>query len=210
MDPVFAPVPRLWKASTMICVATGPSLCAADLDTCQASGHPILAINSAYAVCPSAEILYAGDGQWWRWHRAVPDVRLPAWKFSIDPAAREYRSDVRLLNYTSGDGVDLRPWSIRSGGHSGYAAINLAVHCGARSIVLLGYDLLPAAADAQQHHSVLVGEHPDRSHPHYAVRTTIYNTLWRTLHDLGISIVNASRVTAIPTIPRVTLDEALA
>jgi hypothetical protein len=73
-------------------------------------------------------------------------------------AAKQYPA-LQLLQVSGQPGLDLRPGWVRTGGHSGYTAINLAVHLGATRIVLLGYDMMASPQGA--HH--FFGAHPDGS-----------------------------------------------
>lgn len=209
MAPPRDRVPRLWSGATMILMATGPSLCLADIDRARSSGHPILVINDAFKVCPGADILYAADGRWWQWNADIPDQNFPAWRFSIDPVAREWRADVHVLTWTGRLGLEKSAWGVRKGGHGGYQAINVAAHTGAKRLLLLGYDLQPSTTDPGCHHSSLVGEHPDGSHPHYVERVKAYDSLVAPLAELQIEVLNVSRETAITAFPRGRLEDAL-
>ena len=194
-------VPRLWPESTIVCIGSGPSLIAADVYLAKTAPVRTLAINTAYQWVPSPDVLVGADAKWWGWH---PDaVALPSLKFSLQQTPYP---QVIPLTWTTGDGIDLDPTRVRGGGHSGYAAINVAVHLGARTIVLLGYDLAPNAHGDDHCHA----PHPDGSHLQYAHRREIYRTLLAPLADRGIRIVNASRETTVPEIPRLSLAEAVA
>lgn len=198
-------VPWLFPDSTIVCVGSGPSLVPADILRAACAGAVILAINSAYLACPSVlpDVLYAPDAQWWGWHPAALD--LPCLKFAFQQEAAIY-PQLTILGRTGYDGLDTDPRYLRSGGHSGYAAINLAVHLGAKRIVLLGYDHRPAADGA---HHFAGGDHPDGSHVPYDVHLAVYDTLVAPLAALNIMIVNASRVTTITAFPCATLAEVL-
>jgi hypothetical protein len=199
-------VPRLFPDATLVCLGSGPSLTAADLQTvhaaCRTDGRHIrsLAINTTYKSAPWADVLYAPDLKWWSWH---PDaVQFQGFKFALGP---RHAPGVTGLEWTGREGIEDDPHAVRTGGHSGYAAINLAMHLGARRIVLLGYDL-DQSADGHHHHH---DEHPDESHPRYEHRRAVYATCLEPLAKKGIAILNASRHTTIEAIPRATLAEAL-
>jgi hypothetical protein len=109
---------------------------------------------------------------------------------------------VTYLRPTGQGGLDDSRACLRTGGTSGYAAVNLAVHLGAVRIVLLGYDM---SADGAQHH--FFGDYPDRSHPGYAGRLRYWPPLHELLQTRGVELINASRRTALPGVPRVSFDE---
>jgi hypothetical protein len=187
-------------------VGSGPSLIQADIDLAYDSGAHLLAINDAWRLTgPRASVLFAADGEWWKWNRDVPDTDLPWHRWACDPDAQLYRRSVHIVNYNGKEGLETEPSSIRTGGHSGYMAINMAVHFGARLIVLLGYDLKPT--DGKHH---FFGDHPNGHHLNYAYRRGVYETLAAPLAALSIRIVNASRSTALTAFPQCVLTDALA
>lgn len=199
----FAKIEPEWEGEIAVCVGSGPSLLEDDLLYCRERGARIVVVNDAVRLAPFADVLYAPDGQWWKTapYEAFAVPRL----LTLDPTAGGPRL-VELLNYRSGDGLSLDPTTVKSGGHGGYQAINLAVHFRPRRIVLLGYDMC-AAADGRNH---FFGEHADGSHINYDAHLGAYYTLIKPLAKLNIEIVNASRVSAINAFPRVSLADALA
>jgi len=194
-------VPRLFPDSLIVCAGSGPSLVPADIVQAKAAGAKILAVNSAYQACPETpDVLFAADQKWWGWH---PDaVALPIPKFSFHPTAID---GVTTLDWLLGDGLSWDPTRLIGGGHSGYAAVNLAALLGARRILLLGYDMAPSPAGAHHFHP----DHPDGSHLQYPYRRSIYQTLLRPLSEHGITLINVSRRTAIPSVRRGTLSKSL-
>lgn len=198
----MVPYLGIWPSATVVCVGSGPSLDRADVELARWSGAKILAVNSAYTCCPP-DALFAADAKWWGWHPDALD--LPCLKFAFPPNPPMALPGVDVLDWTTGDGLDLSPTRLRSGGHSGYAAVNLAVHLGARRIVLLGYDCAPGPSGNHHFHA----DHPDGSHLQYPYRRSVYQTLLKPLQALGITLVNASRRTAIPIVPRMDLEAAL-
>lgn len=200
-------VPRLYHDATIVCIGSGPSLTASDLslvyDACRTDGRHTrsIAVNTAFRYAPWADVLFASDEKWWGWN---PDaLAFPGLKFALPPTTID---GVTTLQWSTGVGVDMDPTRVRLGGHSGYAAIGVAIHLGAKRIVLLGYDLA-AAPDGRQH---VHEPHPDGSHLKYEYRRAVYRTLQQPLDRLGIAIINASRRTAIPDIVRMPLAVALA
>ncbi len=195
----FARIEPEWQGEIAVCVGSGPSLTHDDVLAC---GDARLAVvNDAIRLAPWADVLYAPDGQWWK--GVSPSIADGTRCFSLDPTAPPF---VELLNFRSGDGLSLDPTTVKTGGHGGYQAINLAVHYRPRRIVLLGYDM-QASADGRNH---FFGEHPDGSHVNYDAHLGAYYTLIKPLAKLNIEIVNASRISAINAFPRVSLADALA
>lgn len=191
-------VPRLWPASTILCVATGPSLTAADIEQVQQSSTvKTIVINDAYRLARRADVIFASDSRWWAWHTQVNDHQFPTFRYSlewIDPAIRR---NVVKLHRSRHESIDLRPTEL-AGTHGGTYAINLAVHLGAHRILLLGYDL-QADASGRNH---FFGEHPNGSALNYQDRHEEYGRIAKRLDSLGISCVNLSRETALRAFPR--------
>ncbi len=200
-------VPRLFPNSTIVCIAGGPSLTPADVEACRGRAC-VIAINDAIRLAPWADVLYACDPQWWRWHHGVPGFAGPrfalegvAWR-QLEPvrASLEWAREVDVLRNTGEAGLELAPDALRNGRNGGYQAINLAVHLGARAIVLLGYDM--------QGRSHWFGDHPIKSQD-FAACVPGFETLRAPLSDLGIDVINASRESAIPTFDRLPIEVAL-
>ena len=193
-------VPRRFVGRTVVCLGSGPSLTPEDLALVAASGHPTIAVNDTYARAPWADVIFAADPAWWHQHPIA--LLHPATKYTL-----EYGAPVGVLRLvrTGQTGLERAPYGLRSGGHSGYAAVNLAFLSGARCIILLGYDMQPAA-DGRHHY---FGDHPDGSHPRYVQWLDGYATLVHELGREGVRLCNASRVTAITAVPRVRLEDEL-
>lgn len=201
-------VPRLWPDSTIVCCGAGPSLSAADILYAKANGAKILAVNNAIELCRGyADVLYAADASWWKRQAQVHKGNLAQRLYGFDIGARDHRDDIDVLVRTGQTGLDTRPWALRSGGHSGYSAINLAFHFGPRMIVLLGYDMSPEiASDGTTQHHFVGGDHPDGSHPPYERWIGGYAELTRALAQQNVLLVNSSRRTEISGVPRIPLN----
>jgi len=200
-----ATVPRLCDGQTVVCLASGPSLTADDVAACYDRAAAV-AVNDSYRLAPWAVALMASDAKWWRYHAAdLADFRGRRYcledKGGLPP-------DVELLRNTGREGLEHDQTGLRTGGNSGYAAINLAVHLGAARIVLLGYDMGPTPAGRVH----WFGAHPralQRSPSPFQAFRERFRTLVDPLAALGVEVVNASRQTTLTVFPRMSLDEAL-
>ncbi len=167
---------------------------------------PVVAVNDTYQLAHRhmRAVIFAADAAWWT---RTPKARArDTLKYCLTPTWSDGSDGIRRLARTGQKGLELGPTGLRSGGHSGYAAINLAYHLGAATIVLLGYDMQPSV-DGTHH---WFGAHPDGKHPRYAQWLGLYAELAGALHQHGVRLVNASRQTAIPGVIRCTLEEVLA
>ncbi len=195
-------VPRLWPDETFICIATGPSLTAEDVTACYGHGR-VIAVNDAVRLAPWADVLYACDGRWWDHYGGMPAFQ--GLKYGLSVKAGKWPGVERLAN-TGVQGFDPGP-GIRTGGNSGYQAIQVAVKLGAARVLLLGYDM-KLGARGRTH---FFGEHPStlKSVSNYGTFCAYYRSLARPLRDLNVEVINCSRETALSCFPRMTLSQAL-
>lgn len=198
-----ARVPRLFPDATIVVLATGPSLTAEDVGWCRGKA-PVVAVNDAYRLAPWADVLYAADAKWWRQHQGVPTFR--GLRYSLHPDSRKIL-EVAVLEHTGDTGIEREPTGLRRGQNSGYQAVNVAVHLGARRILLLGFDV-SRWPDQSSH---FFGDHPRAlqvDSPYESFRRH-FATMVKPLQALGVSVVNCSRRTALTCFPCQPLREAL-
>lgn len=195
---------RRWPGATVVLLASGPSLVSEDVDRCRA--YPVIAVNDAHRIAPWAPVLYSSDPDWWAYHKCVPTFQGERWAAGV--AKRYVGTNINVLRVTGKEGLELDPSGLRTGKHSGYAAINLAVHFGASRIVLLGYD---CGWDGTRSH--FFGHHPTslpNNQLHYGYFRAVMAKLAPLVKAQGIEIVNCSRRTTLTCFPRMELAHALA
>lgn len=117
--------------------ASGPSIAKVDLSTIPPDWR-IMVINNTWQLAPHADVLYAGDEQWWDRYHDECTFAGERWTRSLS-AAIKY--GIRHIRSREGEGLCLSPRTVHTGGNSGYQALNLAYHFGARRIIMLGYDM---------------------------------------------------------------------
>lgn len=207
-NPVVAPVPRLWPGETVVCLGSGPSLTPADVDFCRGRAR-VIAIKDSYRLAPWADALYSADERWWNHYAASLD--FAGQRFALVSHEPKYLQSIdtaraHLLTIGGATGIDADPRVLRTGNHSGYSVINLAVHLGASRIVLLGYDFKPA--EDGRHNFFGAKAYAAKNPPYQWM--DVYASLVAPLAALGVRVINASRETALNTFERMTIDEALA
>jgi hypothetical protein len=201
---VAASVPRLFPEATFVCLGGGPSLTPEDVNACRGRAM-VIAVSDTYRLAPFAAALYSCDAKWWDHHHGVPS--FAGLRYALEHRAACWPG-VEILKNTGREGLETDPTGLRTGQNSGYQAINLAVHLGARRIILLGYDM-QASDDGRTH---WFGRHPralERYSP-YPQFIEAFGTLVAPLAALGIHVLNASRASALTMFPRVALETALA
>lgn len=196
---------------TVFCLATGPSLTAADVQAVRGRGV-VVAVNDAHRLAPWADVLYSSDRYWWRHHKGVPSFQ--GLKATIEYSPKRYAKELLsivpemfFLRNTGHDGIETDPGGLRtSRQNSGGAAVNLAVHLGARRIVLLGYDM--GTTDGKRH---FFGDHPSPlSNTHnFPTWRAGFETMVQPFKDLRIDVVNCSRSTSLNAFRCAPLEEVL-
>lgn len=210
MPDVISSVPRLINGGTIVCIATGPSLTAEDVELCRGRVDGAVAVNDAYQFAPWAFALMASDATWWAWHRSVPDFHglkycLQPFR-DLGPRSRALVHGVTVLKNTGESGIETDPTGLRTCRNSGGAAINVAVHLGASTILLLGYDM-KAGHDGRSH---FFGEHErSKRRSPFPMFIKHYELMVKPLHGLGIRVINCSRESALTCFPRMSLHDAL-
>jgi hypothetical protein len=201
-------VARKFPNQTIVCVATGPSLTAADVALVRGRA-PVVATNDAYRLCPLADALVAADASWWLTHQGVPTFSGEKWSVEHNSwgRLRERWPEVKRLTPTGDRGIETDPAKIRTGRNSGYLALGLAVHYGASKILLIGYDM-GHKKGAPAH---FFGDHPGamRQQSPYAIFIDAYKSAVAPLKALGVEVVNCSRSTALACFRRGTLEQEL-
>ena len=199
-------IPRIYEGQTVHICAGGPSL--AGFDFSRLNDRAVIAVNRTFEVMPAAQVLYWSDARFFRsWRREI--IRHPApWKASLDldyQAEELVPPEIHLYRCTGRAGFDPDPASLRHGNNSAYAAMHLAVHLGARRIILLGVDMRFSPEGRSHFHEgygMLPVDFAKSMLPHF-------RTLVKPLASFGVEVINASPASALKLWPRMSIDEAL-
>lgn len=205
----YGTVPLLWPGGTIVCLACGPSLSAPDVELVrrarEAGRVRVIAINAAVRLAPWADVRYAHHAA--DWDRREDQAILAAFKglkYSIEAGSAKHGAT--LLRMSGSEGLEtVDRGAIRHGKTSGYQSIGVAVHLGAKRIILLGYDAKRNAAGVLHFYSCVGRQGPSD----FAIWLRHYATLPGPLAAAGVDVLNASRETAIEVFPRVELEEVL-
>ncbi len=210
-------VPREWDGETCAILASGPSMTRASADLVQGRCRVIAVSNQGIpnrlrgtmvpAFAPWADVLYAADEQWWRVH-SQHALSFPGRKVVIGSTpcgqSRVLRdcADVLMLQNGGRQGFDERPTHLRTGGNSGYQAVHLAAHFGAKRILLLGFDMR--------------GTHWFGNHPKplgqcnsYGRWINCFTALAPELKRRGIEVINCTPGSALKCFPFAKIDDVL-
>lgn len=160
------------------------------------------------AIAPWADVLYAADRLWWQNNREEA-AKFAGIKMTLLPNGRLdlelHVDDVRVVGNGGPLGVDDRQDHIRTGWNSGYQAVHVAAHFGAKRILLLGFDM--HAKRGEHWH----GDH--RWRPGYQSRYELFaNAFNKSAPEYakrGVEIINCTPGSALKAFPMATLEEAL-
>ncbi len=197
-------VPRLFPNSTIVCLASGPSLTAEDVDYCRGRA-PVIAVNDTYRLAPWANVLYACDAKWWDARQGVP--AFAGLKFALRHGAAKWPG-VQVLRDSGDCGLATDPSELTNGKSSGHGGVNLASHLGAKRIVLLGYDM-QYAKNGRTH---FFGDHVgvlNKGEAPFEWWIANFASMVQPAKALGIEIVNCTRRTALTCFRQMSLADAL-
>lgn len=195
-----------WSGKTCVILASGPGLTKGQVDH---TGFATLrddvvaiAVNSTFKIAHWAEVIYAGDLQWWKMHhKAAARTGATLWT-GDNQAANHYR--INRLKCVNRPGLGLQ--YTHAGGNSGYQAVNLAFLWGCRRILLLGFTM--REIDGRKHW------HPD--HPAPLVQQILPDE-WRhkfaklalDLKAQNCEVINCDPLSALTCFPRGDIEEEL-
>lgn len=193
-----------WTGRTAVILASGPSLRSFIRGGSLPDHVKTITTNSTIFAYPKADVAFGLDFMWWKVHQAATrrDSEAACWTTDRTAAERFGLNFVRGANETG-----LHPKRVNSNGNSGFAAINFAALCGAKRILLLGFDMA-LGVEGQKHW------HPEHSRP--CVQAQCFGdwihrsaALARGCEKAGVSVVNCSTRTALTCFPIMELEEAL-
>jgi hypothetical protein len=217
-EPTYPQVPRLWPGETFVILGDGPSLTAEDVELVRGQAR-VIAVNYSIRKAPWADAYCS-------WHTFESNVTVgfdlgtwqgrvftvqrkskgtPENQFGVPQKDTKLPDNWMLLRALGRDGLSLDRTGIHHGFSSGHTAINLAVHLGAKRIVLLGFD----CCDAPDGTFNWAKRKDDPSKPtyRYDLWKQSFQTLVEPLERLGVEIVNATRWTALECFPRAVLEQ---
>ena len=174
----------------VVIVAGGPSAVNFDFD--RVGNRRLLLVNDGYKRLTVRTLherewaAFSVDPGWIRRHSCLLEVFLGDHYACLPLETHPECAGIRGVTYLQRDpeaGLSLEPTHLRTGGNSGYAAINLAVLKRARSIYLVGYDMDPL-------------EEKFRS---WAPK---FDAMVPQLSDLGVKVLNCNPKSHITAFPR--------
>jgi hypothetical protein len=153
-----------------------------------------------YVVDP--EVIYFSDRRVWEWYGAG----IAGTKARIITVAKGMKDErVEYWLARRPKGLSTEPKCLSTGNNSGYAAINLAYHLGAKVIVLLGLDMKLSAERCHVH-----SPHPALFLQRYIDNMLpMFDSLVEPLAAAGVAVVNAGPDSAIECFPKLRIDSII-
>lgn len=200
----YSTVEPLWKGQTVYLIGGGPSLKGFNWN--RLKGKKTIAINKALKFYPNADAVYWTDGRVFSWLK--DEIRdFKGLKFTIRYNKNHYK-DVKLLKRGSKFGLSTARDTISHGNNSGYAAINLAIHLGAKRIILLGYDMGNDGKNSHFHDGYPVPQTAENIYKNQFIPG--FDSLKDSISGMGIQIFNACPTSKLNAFKKITIEEALA
>lgn len=159
---------------------------------------------------PWADALYGCDLKWWRLH----GDKFSGEKWSthsannfdphMDDKSEAVKWGVNLVRGRAGEGFSFDPGVIHYGSNSGFQAINLAILKGAKTIVLVGFDMRRVEGEAH-----FFGEHPEglARCADYGVFLPDFARAAKTLN--GVRVVNTTKNSALTCFEKATFYDEI-
>lgn len=198
------------RAGAVVVLGGGPSLTPVQVEACRGRAR-IVAVKETVRLAPWADVMYFCDDFWFRENRddvmnfkgQVATLATEAnekQRGGFPPATRLYRHDGLT-------GLCEAPDGLRTGHNSGYQAINLAFHLGAKYILLLGLDMKNSASGAQHWFK---RKRPAMHISEYqALMLPLFETLVAPLARHGVEVINCSPDSAITCFRKLPIEEDL-
>jgi hypothetical protein len=197
-----------WCGGRAVIVASGPSAAGADRVLAgRGRDVRVIGVNDSWRLCPDADIVYACDGAWWTARQGL--ASFSGLRLTHDAGACATFRGLRQVGIARGrDEILLeQPGILGDGGNSGFQAINLAVQCGARQLILVGFDM---RLDLGVHWHGRHGRGLNNPNGGNIARWRyIIDGQAQRLAELGVSVVNCSLVSALEAFPKLPLEEMI-
>jgi hypothetical protein len=220
-------VPKLWEGSTAIIIGGGPSMLkqfnvpdsiiqdvyAGKIQPSAYSPYleqihksHVIAVNVAYKIGTWIDVVFFGDPSTWQEDKA----NLVQFKGLRVTCAKELDNDTRLKwlqrDPRKRHGISTNPEMVSWNNNSGAAAINLAVHMGAKRIILLGFDM-KLDKEKNQHWHKFYSTSEKQIASAFRRHLTGFREIKQDADQLGIEIINANPDSAITQFPRMNFKD---
>jgi hypothetical protein len=180
---------------TVVCIASGPSLTKEDCETVRKAGLYTIVTNNSFLLAPWANIVFGFDAAWWGIYHKQVKTQCNCIMASCSGTAKKFGVENALNN----------SW-FHNFQNSGACAIGLAVSCGAKKVILIGYDCKKTDGKTHWH-----GDHVEGLSNAQSIKSWVYkfNCVALFANQKGVDVINASRDTSLECFRREKLEDIL-
>jgi hypothetical protein len=170
----------------------------------------VIGVNASFMIGNWIDFCFFGDAGFFLKNRRGLS-NFPGIKVSTNSATRGYPWVKYLKQYTRDRNCGISPknselvWK----SNSGATAIDLAVHLGAKKIILLGFDLSMDANHNSHWHSVYPKKSPKAYENSFSRHHKAFPAIARDAKRLGVRIINANPKSQLSVFEKVNLSEIL-
>ncbi len=207
-----------WIGKTVFCLGSGDSLRRltasewSGIAAMQRAGDSVVfAVNSSIKMARlrgcEPDALFFTDTNWWEKNETL--IRgFPGRLFTVCRVARSVYDRLERIENVIRPDFGVGQAKMRDGRSSGHRAVSISVLCGARRIVLLGFDMRIDPDSGRSHC------HDDYSWPQMVTMFTDefipgFNGWYRDALAVGCEIINATDGSVLTEFPMVALDSIL-
>jgi len=202
-DILTVSISPIWAGETVFVIGGGPSL--KDVNWNILAGKKTIAINKSFLNYPNADVLYWTDSRFYSWYNQQID-EFNGIKYTIRYSVN-YTGNINLLKKGRRYGLESRTDTLAHGNNSGYAAINLAYHLGAKKIVLLGYDMGNVNGESHFHGGYPIKATGDDVYEKQFIPG--FNQLAEDLKKKNVEVWNACKTSKLLAFPKISLERDL-
>lgn len=197
-----------WKGEACAIIASGPSAKNANIGLLKGRMR-VIAIKKSVELAPFADVVYGCDGPWWRSVQGMPKFRGLKLAYEGTVCGSEWGiRKVEIKNPASDEMLFEKIGVIGSGGNSGFQALNLALQFGAARVLLVGFDMRgDSGAHWYGRNNWMQANNPTDGV--YGRWVRAMTAAAPKVKDRGVSVVNASPISALECFPKMSIESAL-
>lgn len=212
-------IPKIWPDSTVFIIGGGPSINSTNLDLIKnertisvnnAYGDPVIndqGETERYEPRDWVDVAWFGDCGWYDMHKE--DLfKFPGLKVSCCPRFLKSKGPVwvKVVKRGKMEGIEKSRDRVAWNKNSGGSAVNLAIHFGAKKIVLLGFDMQRVNGKKNYHNDHVEVKGKKDPFSRY-IRT--FEAIAREADRMNVEILNATPKSALTYFPIKTLEEVV-
>jgi hypothetical protein len=182
-----------WAGRNVAVLATGPSLTKQDVVAVRDAGFITVAVNHAWTIAPWCDVIYAGDGRYWRAHHE-----------EIEKVAPQAKRFGKSANAHKKYGAKFVKTAMKGDYNSGQMGLEYALRQSPDLIVMLGFDV--SLDDGYHFH----GPHEKTPNPAKGRMKRWVEQFARIPEQYAVDhVINCSRKTALAMFKREALEDVL-